>query len=241
LHAVGPLEAARGRVTALIGPNGAGKSSLLVALAGLAKASGRVTLDGEDMTRLALPQRSRRIYYLSQGFGSGTSLTVFEAVLLARRHGARRAAAASADLEAARAALALLGVEALASRPLNALSGGQRQLAGIAQALVRDTDVLLLDEPTSALDLGNQLHVLALLARLTAERRLATVVSLHDLHLAARFAEAAWILSDGRLVQQGPVGEVLTAPLIRAVFGVETLIDWTHPSGPIVQALAPSD
>ena len=211
-----------GSLTALIGPNAAGKSTLLCGVAGLAPASGRVLLDGEDLTRCPLAARSRRMAYLPQSLPGRSRLGVFEAVLsaaMAARPGGGRASAA--ELHAVDEALARLDLTALADRSIDALSGGQRQRVGLAQALVRDPAVLLLDEPTSALDLHHQYRAVDVIRRETRTRGLITLLVVHDINLALRFADRVLVLHGGRLVADGVPGAVIDRELLARVYRVD--------------------
>jgi len=159
------------------------------------------------------------VCYLPQDQTSNAVLTVFEAVLLARQQRSTWLVADS-DLQRVAAALFELGIEDLALRHLNELSGGQRQLVSVAQVLVRDARVLLLDEPTSNLDLQRQLEVLQQLRKLAVAGGRTVLVALHDLNLAARFADSIVVLSDGVIRAVGPPRAVLTAELLQAVYGI---------------------
>jgi iron complex transport system ATP-binding protein len=155
---------------------------------------------------------------------------VLESVLVAcratRGYGAALPRAAHGDdLAHAHAVLRRLGIDDLASRSLDELSGGQRQLVGIAQALVRDPQVLLLDEPLSALDLNHQFHVMQVLREVTRESRIVTVVVLHDINAAMRACECAMLLHQGRIVRFGPPPEVVTPATLGQVFGVAARIE----------------
>jgi iron complex transport system ATP-binding protein len=214
-----------GRVTALIGPNAAGKSTLLRCIAGLHRpTAGRVLLGpvGPTCADEAVAPGPGQVFYLPQETPPASSLTVFEAVLLARSQGRRRggAAARAAERDTGRA-LAGLDLDALATRPISDLSGGQRQLVGLAQAVVRRPAVLLLDEPTSNLDLRNQLHILALVRRLAAEQPAAVLVTVHDLNLTARFADQVVVLHDGAVHAAGTPAEVITPAMLREVYRVD--------------------
>lgn len=211
-----------GSLTALIGPNAAGKSTLLRGVAGLAPASGRVLLDGEDLACCPQAERARRMAYLPQTLPGRSRLGVFEAVLsaaMAARPG--RGHAAAADLHAVDAVLARLDLTALADRGIDALSGGQRQRVGLAQALVRDPAVLLLDEPTSALDLHHQYRAVDVIRRETRARGLITLLVVHDINLALRFADRVLVLHDGRLVADGKPGAVIDRELLARVYRVD--------------------
>lgn len=218
------LDAAPGRVLALVGPNGSGKSSLLKAVAGLVAHTGRIDT--------AVDPASGGLSYMPQSFQSCAGLTVLEVVLLG---GVRSLAlqVREEDIEAAAEALRLLGIGAIAGRAVDQLSGGQRQLVFLAQSLVSGPRVLLLDEPVSALDLRNQLHVLDLVRDVTRTRQLATIIVLHDLTLAARYADEVAVMCDGRLVAIGSAAATLTPERIAATFRVrvETL---TSPGGDLV-------
>ncbi|BCF94337.1 MULTISPECIES: ABC transporter ATP-binding protein [Paraburkholderia] len=223
----GPLP--RGQITALLGPNGSGKSTLLRALAGLTRAhAGQLTLDGTPLELSAASARSHSVVYLPQSLPAGVKLQVLESVLVAccatrgafRAHGAR-----TDDLANARAVLERLGIDALASRSLDELSGGQRQLVGIAQALVREPQVLLLDEPLSALDLNYQFHVMRVLRDITRERGIVTVVVLHDINTAMRACHQAMLLHAGRIAGFGPCADVVTQASLAEVFGVTARIE----------------
>jgi len=222
-----PLEA--GAITALVGPNGAGKSTLLRGLAGLLPARGSVKLDGQEMVGLPLERRARHIAYMPQSLPQGVALTVMEALV-----GALKASpsgfgtsglSARAAADRAVALLERLGIAHLALVGLDRLSGGQRQMAGLAQALVRQPEVLLLDEPTSALDLRYQLAVMQLVRVLTREKALITVVVLHDLGLAARFADRVVMLSRGEVRAEGTPEETLTPALLAEVYGVSARVE----------------
>lgn len=225
----GPLP--RGRITALLGPNGSGKSTLLRALAGLTRVhQGSLSLDGETLALSAASARSHGVVYLPQALPAGVRLQVLESVLVAcratRGYGAAAPHAAHGDdLIHAHGILRKLGIDDLASRSLDELSGGQRQLVGIAQALVRDPQVLLLDEPLSALDLNHQFQVMQVLRDVTRESGIVTVVVLHDINAAMRACECAMLLHEGRIVRFGPPSEVVTPATLGQVFGVAARIE----------------
>ncbi|MBR0673742.1 ABC transporter ATP-binding protein [Neoroseomonas soli] len=205
------LDARGGEVLALIGPNGSGKSSFLRAVAGLQRHGGTVSLQGA--TREA-------IGFLPQDNGARAALTVLETVLLGRRR-ALGWRVPEAELARAGEVLRRLGIAALAGRLLGELSGGQRQMVFLAQVLAAEPAVLLLDEPTSALDIRHALALLTLLRDLTRQRDLVTVVAIHDLNAAARFADRIALLREGRLLAAGTPRTVLTEEAIARAYRVD--------------------
>ena len=207
------LKAHAGRVLGLIGPNGCGKSTLIKALAGQLPSTGELLYAGSR-------QPPRALGYMPQDLQAPMALTVLEVVLLGRL-GVLRLRVLPVDLEAVRQVLRQLGIEQLAQRYVGELSGGQRQMVFLAQALVSDPAVLLLDEPISALDLRHQLEVLEVVRTVTQQRQLCTVVVLHDLNATARYADDVALLSGGQLACLGTPTEVLTADNLALAFGVE--------------------
>ena len=150
-------------------------------------------------------------------------LTVFEALLLARKH-TMSWRVGDEDLAIAADVLRDLDIEHLALRYLNELSGGQKQMVSIAQVLTRSPQVLLLDEPSSNLDLQRQLEVLSLLQRVTAERKTVTLISLHDLNLSARFANHFVVMNHGDIYASGDASSVLTPGMLRNVYKVNATV-----------------
>lgn len=216
------LVAEPGTVTALLGPNGAGKSTALRALARLLRPrTGTVTLDGRDVWQF--PQRGfvRHVAFVPQTEAAAWPMTVEHAVLLGRvPHRGWLLPYTPEDQAALNTALRQVDLEALRGRSLDSLSGGERRRALLARALAQDAEVLLLDEPGAHLDLRHQVELFDLLARLAREHGAAVVLSLHDLNLASLFADRAVLLSEGRILAQGPCQEVLTPELLRRTFGI---------------------
>jgi len=206
-----------GEVTALIGCNGAGKSTLLKALAGLLPASGSVSLDGAC---LRPDECGARIAYMPQETGATSSLTVLEVVLLGRMRSLGMRVPTGLIAEAV-SALDAFGLATLQTRRIDEISGGQRQLVFLTQALFRAPRVLLLDEPTAALDLRHQLLVLESLRNLAASTGTIIAMALHDLNLAAQFADRLVALHDGGLRAAGHAEEVLTGPNLMDIYGIE--------------------
>lgn len=217
------LEAAPGEVLVVLGANGSGKSSLLRVLAGVQASRGVVRWDGPETAVGFMPQDS----------SARPALSVFEVVLLGRlrRLGLR---VADEDLVAAEAALAEVGIAHLAQRRIGTLSGGQRQMAFLAQVLAAGPRALLLDEPTSALDIAHQLHVLALLRGVTRRLGVSTVAVLHDLNAAARFADRIAVLADGVVLAFGEPEAVLTPEVLRAAYGVRVAVQAGPDGRPVV-------
>ncbi len=218
-----------GKITATIGPNAAGKTTFFKCIAGLLKPEGVVWLDGRDIRDYSREEITKRVSYLPQESPVNAVLTVFEAVLLARKH-TLSWRVSDEDLRSVTQVLEDLDIEDLSTRFLNELSGGQKQMVSIAQSLVRDPEVLLMDEPTSSLDLQRQLEVLDLIGQVTAERGIVTLISLHDLNLAARYAARFVVMDQGAVYASGDAASVLTPQMLRDVYGVNATVV-TNPDG----------
>lgn len=219
----GPL--APGRVVSLLGPNGSGKSTLLKAIAGLLKAGGQVLLDGQDLTRLSFERRAQQVVYLPQSLPASVHLRVFESVLVAARASDLAPQAQDASPERILSVLSRLGIEHLAMHYLDELSGGQKQLVGLAQALIRTPRLLLLDEPLSALDLNYQCHVMDLLRQETQEHGLTTLIVLHDLNIALQRSDDTLLIQAGELVGHGSPDTVITPDALAQVYQVDARVE----------------
>lgn len=213
----------RGEITVLLGPNGCGKSTLLRALAGLNKGQGELWLNGEDLMTQPFARRARQVVYLPQSLPAGVHLHVLESIIVAQRASSGlHSAASEADVMVL---LEQLGIAHLAMRYLDQLSGGQKQLVGLAQSLIRRPALLLLDEPLSALDLNYQFHVMDLVRRETALRNMVTVVVVHDINIALRHAQHALMLKEGKLIAEGAPDHVITPATLAQVYGVQGRIE----------------
>lgn len=207
-----------GQFTAVIGANGSGKSTLLSCLARQLPHAGAVALDGTDVSTMPRRTFARKVGFLPQSPSAPNGVSVRGLVERGRTpHRRTFAPLGRADHRAIDAALERLALGALASRPLAELSGGQRQRAWIALVLAQDTPVLLLDEPTAFLDLAHQAALLDLARALAAEGRTIVAV-LHDLNLAAAFADVVVALAEGRVRAHGTPCEVVNAEMLDAVF-----------------------
>ena len=217
------IQVGQGDIVGLLGPNGSGKTTLLRILAGmLTPSAGATTIAGSPVASLSRRELARRIAVVPQETQSAFDFTVLDIVLMGRYpHLGPFELEGADDLAIARDALTATGTSALESRRFATLSGGEKQRVVIASALAQASDVLLLDEPTASLDLGYQFEVAMLLQRLNRDRGTTMVVSTHDLNLAASMCRKAVMLKDGRVLAHGPTETVLTAPNIRALYGVE--------------------
>jgi len=220
------LEIVHGTITTVIGPNGCGKSTLLRALGRLlAPSRGQVLLDGRRIDRMPTKEVATVLGLLPQAPTAPEGLTVGDLVARGRHpHQAWYRQWSGDDEEAVAEALAWTGIADLAERPVDELSGGQRQRAWISMALAQGTELLLLDEPTTFLDLSHQVEVLELVTRLNTERGRTVVMVLHDLNLAARYADRLVAMKDGVIRAQGTPAEVITEPLLREVFGLDARV-----------------
>lgn len=226
---------APGQLVALLGANGAGKSTLLRALAGLVAAEGQVLLDGANLLDLPHVQRAGIIGYMPQGLPPGNSLLCYEAVLSALR--AVRNALPKAQADAAvETVFRRLGLTNLALRRLDELSGGQRQMISLAQAMVRQPRLLLLDEPTSALDLRWQLSVLQEVRQMIGQTGGLALVALHDINLALRFSDRVLALGGGNVLASGPAASALTSDILARAFGVAARVETCSLGFPVVLA-----
>jgi iron complex transport system ATP-binding protein len=218
------LDVAPGRITAIVGANGCGKSTLLRALARLlSPTSGQIVLDGVELNSRPTKEIARLIGLLPQSPIAPEGIVVADLVGRGRHpHQGMFARWSRDDDEAVAAALDATGIADLADRPVDELSGGQRQRVWIAMALAQQTDILLLDEPTTFLDVAHQIEVLDLLVDLNRARGTTIVMVLHDLNLAARYADEIVAVCNGRIHALGEPSSVVTAELVSEVFGLDS-------------------
>ena len=212
-----------GSFVGLLGPNGSGKSTILKAIYRVHRpAAGRILLDGADLLALRPRDAARRIAVVAQEFALEFDFTVREMVMIGRTPYKR---AFDKDDETDRAivdhAIERVGVQELAHRSFNTLSGGEKQRVLIAQAIAQGADHLILDEPTNHLDIRYQIEIL----ELVTELGVTVLAALHDLSLAALFCDSVHLLAGGRIVAGGRPGSVLTPAKIRQAYGADVLVD----------------
>lgn len=213
---------APGEVLAILGTNGTGKTTLLKCLNRiLTPAAGAVWIKEQPIATLSRNALAQKMGYVEQQ-RHGSRATVFNTVLLGRKPYIRWDITQN-DMAIAAHALETLGLADFASRYLDELSGGELQKVVIARALAQEPEILLMDEPTSSLDLKNQLEVLTLIRQISRERGIASVVAMHDLNLALRFADRFMLLKDKTIYAAGGV-EVMTPETIEAVYAVPVTI-----------------
>lgn len=220
------LDIAPGEFVGLVGPNGSGKTTLLRALdRALPLSEGTVRVGADDIWEMSPRAAAQAIAVVAQEHPSGFEFTAAEVAAMGRiphRRGVGTSTAEERRLVIE--SLDAMGLATLAHRPFTAMSGGERQRALIARALVQQAPILLLDEPTNHLDVRFQLDVLRRVRML----RLTTVAALHDINLAAAWCDRVVVMSGGRIVAAGPPKEALTAEIISAVFGVDAT-EFVHP------------
>jgi iron complex transport system ATP-binding protein len=219
-------EIPEGRVTMIVGANACGKSTLLRGLSRLLKpAAGTVTLDGKDIHARPARELARTLGLLPQHPAAPDGIAVRDLVGRGRypHQGFFRSWSPDDDAAVQRALEATETLE-LAERNVDELSGGQRQRVWIAMALAQETDVLLLDEPTTYLDLAHQVEVLDLVTDLNRKRGTTVAIVLHDLNLAARYADHIIAMQAGGIVALGDPTTVVTEELVRSVFGLESRV-----------------
>jgi iron complex transport system ATP-binding protein len=210
-----------GEVLCVLGPNGSGKTTLFRTLLGLlAPLAGRVTVDGQDLAGMARATLARRVSYVPQASASHFDFTLDDMVVMGRTaHLGAFAAPRARDRAIAAAALERMGIAALAQRPLNAVSGGERQLALIARALATEARALVMDEPTANLDFGNQARVLAQVAQLR-DAGVSILLTTHDPDHAFQVADRVLLLREGRAITLARAGEALTAENLTRLYDV---------------------
>ena len=227
----------KGGVIAIVGPNGAGKSTLLACLAGLRwPDSGAVTLDGAAVATLPGRSRASRIAFLAQTPEIAWDVDVRAFVGLGRTPHLGAFGPSAEDQAAIDAAMAAADLEAFVDRAVTRLSGGERARALIARGLAGQSDWLLADEPLTGLDPGHALDALALFRRMAHEQGKGVIVTLHDLNLAARFADRVLVLSEGRLAVDGAPDVALTQETLSAVYGVVVRLH-AGEGGPLIEVL----
>lgn len=210
-----------GKVVGLLGPNAAGKSTLVKTIAGIKTPTAggvSIVVNGREVTGKA---RTTAVGYVPQDMLTTASLTAFESIMVSAR---RRGESGWDPIGATADIMERLGITYLADRMVSDMSGGQRQLVGVAQMLVRSPSILLLDEPTSALDLHHQVHLLQLVRDEVVGTERVALVAIHDLNLAARFCDELLVIKAGRVVAHDVPHEVLTPDLLEKVYGIRARI-----------------
>jgi len=235
------VEAKSGEITGVIGPNAAGKSTLLKCIAGMLEPDkGNVFVNGNNVQKMQNKKISKIVSYLPQDQASNVVLPVLEAVLLGKVHSLCWKVTEK-DLEEAWNILEKLGIDYLAERGLNELSGGQNQMVNIAQSLIGMPDVFLLDEPTSSLDLRHQIGVMDLIKNITQDEGISTLISSHNLEQVVRYADKLIVLNSGCVYASGDVESILTTDMMKSVYGVESEIELTKNGVPKVTLLSSTE
>ncbi|HOP63379.1 MAG TPA: ABC transporter ATP-binding protein [Spirochaetota bacterium] len=223
------FSACDGEITAILGPNGSGKTTLFNCITGIWKPSdGRVEYNGCDLTSLSHRRRAGIIAVVPQEHEPAFPYTVFDAVLMGRApHIGAFSSPSKRDRKKSEEAIELVGIGHLKNRPYTQISGGERQLALIARAIVQEAPVLILDEPTSHLDLKNQKIVLDRVHGIVKERRLSLLMTVHDPNLAVIYSDRVIMLCEGEVLSAGTPSDVINNENLRKMYGSSvTVFTW---------------
>lgn len=218
------------QLVALVGHNGSGKSTLIKSLAGeMSISEGSICLDDQNISAFGHKELAKKMAYLPQQLPDAAGFTVRELVMLGRYpHQKWLQKPNSFDKQKVQQALELTQVEAFADRITATLSGGERARAWLAMCLAQDTQYLLLDEPLAALDMHYQLEVIQLIRRLVEEQGLGVVIIVHDINLAAQYADRIIALKKGRICHDGNVESTMQPPILNHIFNVDMKL-LSHP------------
>ena len=218
------VELNQSEILGIIGPNGAGKSTLIRCINRiLFPQSGDICIGGIDVKTMDQMDIARYIGYVPQNSTNPFPATVFDTILMGRRpHSGWRSS--KGDVKIALEILDLVGITHLAMRDFTELSGGQQQKVVLARALAQDSQILLLDEPTSNLDIRQQLETMEIVHSLVKRKNISAIMAIHDLNLAARYADRIIMLKNGAVFRVGEPFSVLTQDSIREVYGVESVV-----------------
>ena len=214
------FEIKQGDFVGIIGPNGSGKTTLFKGISGELEAlSGNSLLNGKSLQKMSLKERAQNLAVVTQTIEAG-NMTVEEYVLMGRFPYRRQFQFFETleDLEIAQKYMKLTGVDRLKDKPMNALSGGEQQLAGITRALTQEPQLLLLDEPTSHLDITHQVQILNLIRKLSHELKLTILMIIHDLNLAGEYCDSLIMMENGTVRKVGDPIDVLNYEDIEAVY-----------------------
>jgi iron complex transport system ATP-binding protein len=216
------LDAFGSEILAVIGPNGCGKTTLLRAITGMVRSTGgAIHLNGQPVVKLHAAELARTIAVVAQNANLPDGFTAFEIALMGRTPHLRLLQSEGRhDMQVVQTAMRRADCWHLRGRPVHQLSGGERQRVLIARALSQEPRLLLLDEPTSHLDIQHQIEAFRLLRSLCVEQGLAVVAVVHDLTLAAMFADRIALLHEGRTVAAGDANDVLRPEIIERAYGI---------------------
>lgn len=211
----------------VIGPNGSGKTTLMKVVAGILKPQGgRLKILGQPIDQYTRKALARTVAFVPQTLPVDFPFSVTEVVLMGRSpYLGMLGLEQERDLEIARQAIAFTGVEHLAHRKLDQLSGGEQQRVFIARAICQEPEVILLDEPTASLDLAHQVRLLDLMEKFKREKGVTVVMVSHDVNLAAMYADSLLLLNKGQIVSRGNPDQVLTFQTLEEVYGCTLLVD----------------
>ncbi len=224
------LTAEKREMLGIIGPNGSGKSTLIKGICHLLEPrTGRVLIDGKDISRLSRGQLARLMAVVPQTPNLPDTFTAFEIVLMGRTpYLGRFRFEGIRDFDIAWKAMEITNTQSIAERTMDQLSGGQKQLLTIARALAQEPELILLDEPTAHLDINYQVETLSFVRSLCKEKQLTALTVLHDLNLAAQYCDRLALVSDGRLHAVGTPYDVITEKNISEVYGANVSV-YPHP------------
>lgn len=235
------LKVMPGEILAIVGKNGAGKSTLLKCMNKILEPqNGKVFFGDLELKKMKAKEIAKSMAYLSQKTSHAFPVTVFDTVLLGR-YPHRSWAGDHEDERCVSKALEMLGLESLALRFFNELSGGQQQQVLIARAIVQEASILLLDEPTSGLDIKHQLEVMETVRNLVRDKAVTSVITIHDLNLASRYADRVVMLNNGLIFSAGDAASVLTPENIARAYGVRVSVNqmdgrpYIYPVTPLVE------
>ena len=227
-----------GELLGLVGPNGCGKTSIIKSLSRvLTPNSGKISLDGKELTETSRQELARIIGVVPQNPSLPETFTVFEVVILGRNpHLGLLSGESARDIAVVWQAMDRTGITHLAKRRIGELSGGEKQRVTIARVLAQEPQVILLDEPTANLDISQQMGIMDLITGMCRDKNIAGLIAIHDLNVAAQYCTRIIMLKDGEMYAEGTPGEVITAENVREVFDAETSI-YPHPENNLPMVL----